>query len=42
VADGDAVEVWRKAIAEFTVFYQRAADDREPATLLRHRRRAAE
>lgn len=42
VADGDAVELWRKAIAEFTVFYQRAADDRVPATLLRHRRRAAE
>lgn len=44
VADANAniVEIWRQAIAEFTVFYQRAADDRLPATLLRHRRRAAE
>ena len=42
VADDNAVEMWRKAIGEFTVFYQRAADDSVPATLLRHRRRAAE
>ena len=41
VADDNAAEMWRKAIAEFTVFYQRATDDRVPATLLRHRRRAA-
>jgi uncharacterized protein (DUF934 family) len=42
VADARAVELWRQAIAEFTVFYQRAADDRVPATQLRHRLRAAE
>jgi uncharacterized protein (DUF934 family) len=42
IAHPDAAEIWRKAIGEFTVFYQRATDDRVPATLLRHRRQAAE
>lgn len=37
----DAAEIWRKAIGEFSVFYQTATDDSVPATLLRHRRRAA-
>jgi uncharacterized protein (DUF934 family) len=42
MAAADAEKVWRTAIGEFSVFYQRAADDRVPATLLRQRRRAAE
>ena len=42
VADEKAVEGWRKAIAEFTVFYQAAADERLPARALRGVRRAAE
>ena len=35
VADATAVEAWRKALAEFTVFYQPAADGRVPAQLPR-------
>jgi uncharacterized protein (DUF934 family) len=42
IAHPDAAQVWRKAIGEFTVFYQRATDDSVPATLLRQRRQAAE
>jgi uncharacterized protein (DUF934 family) len=42
VADEKAVEGWRKAIAEFTVFYQPATDHRAPATTLRQLRSAAE
>jgi uncharacterized protein (DUF934 family) len=42
VADEKAVDDWRKAIAEFTVFYQTATDGRAPASALRGLRRAAE
>ncbi len=42
VADERAVEGWRKAMAEFSVFYQAAADGRMPARALRDVRRAAE
>ena len=42
VADEKAIEGWRKAIAEFTVFYQAATDGRAPASALRGLRRAAE
>ena len=42
VADETAVDGWRKAMAEFTVFYQAAADARLPARALRGARRAAE
>ena len=42
VADEQAVAAWRKAIAEFTVFYQTATDGRAPAGALRGLRRAAE
>ena len=42
VADETAVDGWRKAMAEFTVFYQTAADGRLPARALRDVRRAAE
>jgi uncharacterized protein (DUF934 family) len=42
VADEKAVEGWRRAMAEFTVFYQAAADGRLPARALRGVRRAAE
>ena len=42
VADEKAVQAWRKAIAEFTVFYQAATDGRAPASALRGFRRAAE
>ncbi|MFZ5792441.1 MAG: DUF934 domain-containing protein [Pseudomonadota bacterium] len=38
IAREDAVETWLKAMSEFGVWYQRAADDRLPAPLLRHRR----
>jgi uncharacterized protein (DUF934 family) len=42
VADEQAVAAWRKAIAEFTVFYQTATDGQAPAGALRGLRRAAE
>lgn len=42
MADPNASETWRKAMGEFTAFYQGATDDRVPVTRLRHRRRAAE
>ena len=42
IASDDAVEVWRKAIEEFSVWYQPATDNRVPVTVLRHIRRAAE
>lgn len=42
VENADAVEAWRKALAEFTVFYQPATDSRVPARLQRQQRRAAE
>jgi uncharacterized protein (DUF934 family) len=38
----NALESWQKAMAEFTVFYQPAADDRTPAPRLRRLRKAAE
>jgi uncharacterized protein (DUF934 family) len=38
IAREDAVETWLKAMSEFGVWYQRAADDRLPAATLRHRR----
>lgn len=38
----DEIEGWRKAIGEFTVFYQAATDGRAPASALRGLRRAAE
>ncbi|MGH6914191.1 MAG: DUF934 domain-containing protein [Geminicoccales bacterium] len=41
VKDEGAVEGWRAAMREFTVFYQSAADRRVPAFVLRHRSRAA-
>ena len=42
VADATAVDAWRKALAEFTVFYQPATDGRMPASARRGLRRAAE
>ena len=42
VADERAIEGWRKAIAEFTVFYPAATDGRTPARALRGLRWAAE
>jgi uncharacterized protein (DUF934 family) len=42
VADEKAIDGWRKAMAEFTVFYQAATDGRAPAAALRGLRRAAE
>jgi uncharacterized protein (DUF934 family) len=42
VAEEKAVETWRKAIAEFTVFYQAATDGRAPMSALRGMKRAAE
>ena len=42
VADATAVKAWRKALAEFTVFYQPATDGRMPASARRGLRRAAE
>ena len=42
VADARAIEDWRKAITEFSVFYQSTADGRARAALLRGMRRAAE
>lgn len=42
IASEHAVEDWRRALAEFTVFYQPTADGRTPAPWLRQRRRAAE
>lgn len=42
VADEKAAEGWRKAMAEFSVFYQAAADGRLPARALRVFRSAAE
>jgi uncharacterized protein (DUF934 family) len=42
VANETAVVDWRKAMAEFTVFYQAANDGRTPARTLRGLRRAAE
>jgi uncharacterized protein (DUF934 family) len=42
VADEKAAEAWRKAISEFTVFYQPATDRRAAAATLRHLKRAAE
>ncbi|MFP4003927.1 MAG: DUF934 domain-containing protein [Alphaproteobacteria bacterium] len=40
VAEDLTREDWRAALAEFSVFYQRAADGREPAWALRHARAA--
>ncbi len=42
IASENAVEAWRKAMEEISVWYQPASDDRVPATVLRHVRRAAE
>ena len=42
VENADAALAWRKAMAEFTVFYQPATDNRVPARLERQQRRAAE
>lgn len=42
VADEDAAAAWREALAEFSVFYQPAADGRVAALALRHHRAAAE
>ncbi len=42
IADDDAAEAWRQAMAEISVVYQPAADQRVPVTRLRHRPRAAE
>jgi uncharacterized protein (DUF934 family) len=42
VANEAAVADWRKAMAEFTVFYQAANDGRLPARVLRGLRSAAE
>ena len=42
VADVSAVDAWQKALAEFTVVYQPAADGRLPASARRSLRRAAE
>ncbi len=38
VADPDALAAWRAALAEISVFYQRAADGRPTVTGLRHGR----
>ncbi len=40
IADGDAVRAWLAALSEISVWYQPAADDRTPVSVLR--RRAAE
>jgi uncharacterized protein (DUF934 family) len=42
VANEGEAAAWRKAMEEFSVWYQSAADDRIPATTLRHFRSAAE
>lgn len=42
VADDDEAAAWKKAISEFSVWYQAAADGRVPATRLRRLARAAE
>jgi uncharacterized protein (DUF934 family) len=42
IASEDAVESWRKAMEEFSFWYQPATDGRVPVTMLRHMRRAAE
>lgn len=43
IADEAATaEAWRQAMAEISVFYQPASDQRVPVTRLRHRARAAE
>ncbi len=42
VTEEKAVEAWRKAISEFTVFYQAATDGRAPMSALRWIKRAAE
>lgn len=42
IAGAHAIEDWRRALTEFTVFYQPTADGRTPVSWLRQRRRAAE
>jgi uncharacterized protein (DUF934 family) len=42
VADAGAVEAYRAALAEMSVFYQATGDGRVPASILRGLRRAAE
>lgn len=42
IAHPDAAAAFAKALAEFTVFYQPATDQRTPAPRLRHLRSAAE
>jgi uncharacterized protein (DUF934 family) len=42
VADANALDCWRKTLAEITVWYQPTADGRIPATALRRVLRAAE
>ncbi len=42
VADDAALGAWLKAMTEFSVWYQPAADDRTPVMMLRRRRSAAE
>jgi uncharacterized protein (DUF934 family) len=42
VADEREAAGWRKAMEEFSIWYQPAADGRVPATMLRHFRSAAE
>ncbi len=42
IASDEAVDSWRKAFQEFSVWYQPATDKRVPVTALRHTRRAAE
>lgn len=41
-ASDEAATAWRKALDEFTAWYQPATDGRVPVTVLRHLRRAAE
>lgn len=39
VADENAAIAWHEALSEISVWYQKAADDRDPAMWLRHERR---